>query len=226
MKLTLFKPAARLHHGLSVRLAPLTIEHAPDLWDACRGADETWRYMKSGPFEDYRAFQRYITDTAYRTNQLYFSVFPRSSEKAEGWLSYCDVRPEHAAVEIGSVWYSPSLQRTRAATEATYLLIAHAFELGYQRVAWQCNARNKASRQAAERLGFGLEGVLRGVEIVKGQRRDTAWFSIMSDEWAVREDTLKGWLSDDNFDDRGVSRSSLSQAMHDALSMVARSTHQ
>lgn len=78
-------------------------------------------------------------------------------------------------------------QGTGANTEATYLMLQHAFALGYRRVEWKCNARNVRSRRAAEAMGFTFEGIQESWAIIKGRNRDTAWFRILDREWpAVR----------------------------------------
>ena len=79
-------------------------------------------------------------------------------------------------------------------------MIGHAFTLGYHRVVWRCNALNAASRRAAERFGFTYEGTWRGDGISKGRRRDTAWFSMLEDEWPAQKECFKTWLDDSNFD--------------------------
>ena len=94
------------------------------------------------------------------------------------------IEPDHRSIEIGHIWLGPDLQRTPAATEALFLLIAHALDdLGYRRMEWKCNAANAASRAAACRLGFIHEGVFYQHRIFKGKNRDTAWFSILDHEW-------------------------------------------
>jgi len=93
----------------------------------------------------------------------------------------------HRVIEIGSIWYSPALQRTRVATEAMYLLARNAFEtLGYRRYEWKCNTFNEPSRRAALRLGFTYEGLFRQHMISRGRNRDTAWFSMLDHEWPQR----------------------------------------
>ena len=75
------------------------------------------------------------------------------------------------------------LQRTPAATEAMYLMMRRAFELGYRRYEWKCDALNAPSRAAAQRLGFSYEGIFRQATVYKGRNRDTAWFSVIDGEW-------------------------------------------
>jgi RimJ/RimL family protein N-acetyltransferase len=117
--------------------------------------------------------------------------------------------PEHGVIEIGHIWFAPALQRTRAATEAIYLLSRYAFELGNRRYEWKCNALNQASRRAAERFGFTFEGVFRQHMVIKGLNRDTAWYSMTDAEWPSRRAAFEAWLSPDNFDASGRQRRSL-----------------
>src|SRR5438128_1038619 len=118
--------------------------------------------------------------------------------------------PEHGVIEIGHIWLSPSLQQTRQATEAIYLMSRYAFDaLGNRRLEWKCNAENAASRRAAERFGFTFEGVFRQHLVVKRRNRDTAWFSMLDSEWPARKRAFERWLAPDNFDAQGGQKLSL-----------------
>lgn len=131
---------------------------------------------------------------------------------ATGWLTLMDIQPKNAAIEIGHIWFGPAMQRTRAATEAMFLLMRLAMdELGYRRLVWKCNTLNAPSRRAAERLGFTYEGTLRAHLVVKGRRRDTAFFSILDDDWPACRDGLLRWLDPANFAPDGTARSSLTE---------------
>ncbi len=205
------------HMGRSVRLEPLAKGHIASLWGCARGAEASWTYLRYGPFQDEPAFDDLVETLINRNDYIFFAVIPATSGEAEGWLSYCDIQPKNAAIEIGSVWFSPRLQRTRAATEAVYLLLKHAFETGYHRVVWRCNDLNAASKRAALRFGFTYEGTLRDVEIVKSRRRTTAWFSLLEEEWPTQKASLESWLADSNFDEHGCQRRSLQDIARDKL---------
>jgi len=146
-------PSKQEHLGESVKLVPLDEHHAEELWSAAQNADESWTYLGYGPFSTLHGFRCHIVKLAALADQPFFAVIPKAGT-ASGWLSYCDIEPHNAAIEIGSIWFSPSLQRTRAATEAIHILLDHAFGQGFNRVAWRCNALNLPSRRAAERFGF------------------------------------------------------------------------
>ena len=198
----------REHVGRSVKLVPLDERHAEEMWDAARDADDSWTYRGYGPFTSFQEFKRHIAKLAALTDQPFFAVIPTAGG-AGGWLSYCDIEPHNAAIEIGSIWFAPRLQRTRAATEAIYLLLDHAFEQGFNRVAWRCNALNLPSRRAAERFGFIFEGTWRKAQIIKGRWRDTSWYSQLIEEWPENKAAFSRWLADTNFDERGRQHSPL-----------------
>jgi RimJ/RimL family protein N-acetyltransferase len=117
--------------------------------------------------------------------------------------------PEAGSIEVGHINLSPPLQRTRAATEAMYLMMKRAFDLGYRRYEWKCDALNAPSRAAAERLGFTYEGTFRQANVYKGRNRDTAWYSVIDSEWPNRRAAFERWLAPENFDAEGKQRAKL-----------------
>jgi RimJ/RimL family protein N-acetyltransferase len=119
------------------------------------------------------------------------------------------IDPANGVMEIGHLAFSPLMQRTPAATEAMYLMMKHAFGLGYRRYEWKCDALNAASRRAAERLGFTFEGIFRQAIVYKGRSRDTAWYSIIDREWPALEAAFRAWLDPTNFDAQGRQRQRL-----------------
>ncbi len=90
------------------------------------------------------------------------------------------------------------------------LMMARAFELGYRRYEWKCDALNSPSRLAALRFGFVFEGIFRQATVRKGRNRDTAWYSIIDKEWPSVRRALETWLAPANFDERGRQREALS----------------
>ena len=120
------------------------------------------------------------------------------------------IAPAVGSIEVGNICYPPRLQRTTAATEAMVLMMRYAFELGYRRYEWKCDALNAPSIAAAERLGFTFEGVFRQATIFRERNRDTAWFAIVDREWKQLESCYERWLAPGNFDLAGAQRESLS----------------
>jgi RimJ/RimL family protein N-acetyltransferase len=143
---------------------------------------------------------------------LAFTIIDRAAGAARGLATLMSMVPEHGVIEIGHIWLSPQLQRTRQATEAIYVMARHAFEdLGNRRLEWKCDAQNAASRRAAERFGFTFEGVFRQHRVIKGRNRDTAWYSIIDGEWPQRRAAFEAWLAPANFDASGAQRRSLGE---------------
>lgn len=209
-------PARTPHRGQSVDLEPLALRHAEDLWAAAQSdvAGHGWAYLGYGPFADAAAMRRHVAAFAAQHDPMAWAIRPHGSGRVCGWLTLMEIQPANAAIEIGHIWFSPLMQRTRAATEAMFLLMRHAMDdLGYRRLVWKCNALNAPSRAAAARLGFVFEGELRAHLVVKERRRDTAFFSILADEWPARRDLIAAWLNDANWDHTGRPRSSLAQSM-------------
>jgi RimJ/RimL family protein N-acetyltransferase len=203
-------PERKPFQGRSVRLEPLSREHSDELWRAAQGADVSFAYLRYGPFVSQGELLEQIMEFAERADQPFWAVRPHSSGVAQGWLSLCDIYRVDGAIEVGSIWFSPALQRTRPATEAIFLLMQYAMdELKYQRLVWRCSVANQASMKAAARYGFAPEGVWRGSAFVKGRRQDQAWHSILADEWPVRSAAIHAWLTDENFDEHGRARTRL-----------------
>lgn len=197
--------------GELVRLEPVDpARHGRDLFEASRGADGIWTYLAYGPFDSIHEFTAWLEARAASKDPLFYAVVDREAREARGMASYMRIAPDDGTIEIGHIWFAPSLQRTRQATEAIYLLAGHAFDdLGYRRLEWKCDALNAPSRRAADRFGFTYEGIFRQHMVIKDRNRDTAWFSIIDSEWPSRRTAFAQWLAPSNFDSHGQQRRSL-----------------
>jgi RimJ/RimL family protein N-acetyltransferase len=185
--------------------APLyAVSHPP------AGDPAIWTYLPDGPYESPRQMQDMLRWAEGSDDPLFFTLLKLPEERPVGMASYMRMTPEFGVMELGHIWFGVPLQRTTAATEAIYLLAARVFDdLGYRRLEWKCNALNAASRRAAERFGFRFEGIFRNHQVVKGRNRDTAWYSIIDDEWPAIRSAFQAWLAPDNFDGDGFQRRSL-----------------
>jgi len=211
-------PARTVMKGHYVQLEPLdAAEHAEALYKAGHENSEAlaiWDYLAYGPWPDLASYTKEVRRASACFEPVYFAIRSLETGNICGQASYLDIQPENGVIEIGHIWFGLELQKTRAATEALYLMIRHAMDdLGYRRMEWRCNAQNEKSRRAAGRLGFRHEGVFYNHMIFKGKNRDTAWYSILDNEWPTVREVLEGWLSPDNFNERGQARSSLSERM-------------
>ncbi len=202
--------------GAYVELEPLHPRHVPELWRAAQAGttagDASFAYLGTGPFATEAALAAYVADLASQHDPMAWAVRPVATGVATGWMTLMDIQPRHASIEIGNIWFAPPMQRTRASSEAIFLLLRMAAdELGYRRLVWKCNALNAPSRRAALRLGFSFEGVLRSHLVVKGRDRDTAYYSILPPEWLPARDALLAWLDPGNFSPDGTARQGLAE---------------
>ena len=205
-------PARVKLRGTHVELEPLHVRHVSELWQAAQGAEDGWAYLAAGPFATEAAMSAYVGDFATQHDPMVWAVRPVTTGMVSGWLSLMDIQPRNAAIELGNIWFSPRMQRTRAGTEAMFLLLRLAADdLGYRRLVWKCNALNAPSIRAALRLGFEPEGIHRAAIVTRGRRRDTAWFSILADEWPSRRDAILAWLDAANFAPDGTARRGLAE---------------
>jgi RimJ/RimL family protein N-acetyltransferase len=180
-----------------------------DLWQALKSRSDVWTYMSYGPFSDAGSFSNFVAEIAAQPDPYYYAIFDNDG-RAQGWASLMRITRPMRVIEVGSIVYTPALQRTPLATEAQYLLARYVFEtLGYRRYEWKCDALNAPSRRAAERFGFTFEGIFRQHMIVKGRNRDTAWFSMLDTEWPRVKAAFEAWLDEKNFGGDGRQRRSL-----------------
>jgi RimJ/RimL family protein N-acetyltransferase len=197
--------------GRSCRLEPLREQHTDGLYAALcvDSPPQIWTYMPRGPFAERGSFE---------SNLGYLHAMPATIPLAilladgtpVGIATYLRIDHANGTAEVGHISYGSALQRTTAATEAMYLMAAHAFDVvGVRRYEWKCDSLNDASRSAATRLGFTYEGTFRNAVVYKGRNRDTAWFAITDDEWPRIKAAFEQWLDPTNFDENRHQRSRL-----------------
>ncbi len=204
-------PAGVVLEGRWARLEPLEADaHSGDLYRAVSSDDRLWDYMPYGPFSGAAAYHRWVKDRETSRDPVFLAIRNLETGHFGGVASFLRIDQTHGVIEVGHICLAPELQRTRAATEAMFLMMRWAFEAGYRRYEWKCNAANLASRRAAQRLGFSFEGVFRQHMIVKGRNRDTAWFSVIDSEWPGLREAFRAWLEPGNFSPDGRQREKLS----------------
>lgn len=199
--------------GRYCRVEPIGPDrHAAELHDANRRdpSGRAFTYLHAGPFDTLAAYRQWMDATCLTNDPLFYAIIDANTGKAIGVASYLRIDSKGGVIEVGHINYSPLLQRTRAATEAMYLMMKHVFELGYRRYEWKCDSLNVPSRAAAQRYGFSYEGIFRQATTYKGRNRDTAWFAIIDSEWPQLDSAFTRWLAPDNFDANGQQRLRLS----------------
>jgi N-acetyltransferase len=179
--------------GSLVVLEPIRENHAEGLWLAAQ-APEIWRWTThiADSREDFYGW--IATSVAgLRTGEKYtFATVERKSGSPIGSSSFHHYRAQDGVIEIGSSWLNPSAWGTGANVEAKLLMMEHAFEtLGCVRVEFKTDARNARSRAALTALPAQFEGVLRKQINIPGVGvRDSAFFSVIDEEWPEVRDSL------------------------------------
>jgi RimJ/RimL family protein N-acetyltransferase len=204
--------------GEYVSLEPQNAErHGDELFNASHNSSKAlaiWDYLTYGPWPDVESYKTVLRTQSESFDPIFYAIRSHKTGCVCGQISFLDIQPQNGVIEIGHIWFSPDFQRTEGATEALYLALNYAMSvLGYRRMQWRCNALNKKSRAAAKRLGFRFEGIFYNHMTFKGQNRDTAWYSILDDEWPEVKNNISTWLKPENFDQNGEPRTSLSEVM-------------
>ena len=188
-------PAVVLENDF-VRLEPLEERHREPL-RAAGNDPELWRFanvnLNNIDFDSWMA-QRF--KEIEKAGELTWAVFDKASQSHVGSTSYLAVVPAHKRVEIGWTWYSKAVWAGAVNPSCKRMLFAHGFEtLGLNRIELKLDARNTRSFKAIERLGAKFEGIHRSHMVrPDGRLRDTAWFSVIAEEWPGVRDGLDARL--------------------------------
>jgi N-acetyltransferase len=191
---TAFTDLSPILSGRLVVLEPLRPDHEPGLGAAA--ADErVWRLMRTVA-SDPEAFHGWMDDAleaAQAGTEGPFCIVRRSDAAVVGSSRYLALRPEDRVLEIGHSWVAPAAWGTGVNTEAKLLLLTHAFEeLGCLRVEFKTDATNERARAALAAIPATFEGVFRKHMLVRGgQRRDSAWYSVIDDDWPAVKAALE-----------------------------------
>lgn len=173
--------------GRIVRLEPLAARHADDLFAASRDP-RVWRRLPIVQPRDREEWRAWLADALARVEaglDLAFATVLRETGTAIGSTRFLALRPEHRSLEIGWTWLAPEAWGTGANTEAKLLQLEHAFEvLRCRRVEFKTDALNERARAALAGLPAEFEGIHRKHMLVRGgENRDSAWYSVVDDEW-------------------------------------------
>lgn len=204
--------------GQFVELLPLSDTCPNDL-----ELEQLWQTISTEPdarcwtYLPYEGFQS--RDELKHALQNVFGFHPsyhyliKMNDEVVGWIALLNPRLAHAAIEIGNVYFSHRLKHTTAATEAVFLLLKQCFDYNFRRIEWKCDDLNEPSKRAALRFGFYFEGLFRQDRVTKGRNRNTAWFSIIDEEWSELKSAYGVWLSPDNFDEHAKQKQRLNDVI-------------
>ncbi len=174
--------------GRRVRLEPLSLDHLDDLVTV--GLDPAiWALTIARPTDrsGIEAWLRSALAAGIVGTDVPLATIDLVGGRAIGSTRFMSIVPDHRRLEIGWTWVGTAFQRTGANREAKLLQLSHAFEdLGANRVEFKTDARNEKSRAALLGIGATFEGIFRSHMIMPtGPLRDSAWYSVIAEEWPV-----------------------------------------
>ena len=204
--------------GRFCHLVPLSLDHTEALFAAwsLAGDDRDWTWLGADRPHTLPEMNAWITNKIQDATLVAYAVIEVKTHRAVGAVCFAETDTQNGLTEIGHVTWSPLMQRTPMGTEAVFLMLNHAFSMGYRRAAWRCDSLNLASRRAAERMGFTYEGRFRQAMVRKQRNRDTEWLSIIDAEWPVISEALTAWLAESNFTAEGEQKARLEALMKSA----------
>jgi RimJ/RimL family protein N-acetyltransferase len=208
------RPERKVLEGRYVRLEPLSAAaHGDGLYEAATTDDAgRFRWLFENSPGDRAEFETWLAKVEASQDPLFFTVIDKASGRIAGRQTLMRIDPTFGVIEIGNILWGTIVARKPAATEAQFLFMRYIFDdLGYRRYEWKCNNRNEPSKRAAERFGFSFEGIFRQHMIVKGENRDTAWYSIIDKEWPALKTAYEAWLDPSNFDADGQQKRRLEE---------------
>ena len=188
----------------------ITDQAAGQLWEAVSTEpdERCWTYLPYSAPQSQQSLKDSLQNLFGFKDSTHFLI--EVAGEVQGWVALLNLRLAHGAVEIGNVYFSHKMKQSRAATETIFLLLQQCLNNNFRRVEWKCDDCNEPSKTAALRFGFQYEGLFRQDRIVKGHNRNTAWFSMIDDEWPELKNAYQQWLSPDNFDEYGFQKPKLS----------------
>ena len=187
-------------NGQFVTLLPLIPERDADaLYAVSHGDPEkesVWNYLFYGPFASPVYMKDWMErDMTGKPDLLTWTVFENSANTQVGIVALQAIVPDHGRAEIGHVWFTPAVHKSKVNTESQFLILKHLFDHhSYRRVEWKCDSLNHASRTTATRMGFIYEGRFRQHMFVRGRNRDTDWFAMTDKEWSRCKGNFEKWL--------------------------------
>ncbi len=171
------RPAGPLA-GRIVRVEPIEERHRPGLREAAERDPQIHRYTNMYSF----GFDRWFDLALESTNEVPFVVCVDG--RPAGSSRYLNVEPLHKRLEIGWTWLERAQWGTGANIETKYLLLRNAFdEWGAMRVEFKTDARNLRVRGALLGVGASFDGIFRKHMILPDSIRDSAWYSVLDDDW-------------------------------------------
>jgi RimJ/RimL family protein N-acetyltransferase len=180
-----------------VRLEPLEERHRELLREAGNDPD-LWRFANVNlDNSDFDAWVDHRLAEIVRAGEMTWAVFDKASDSVVGSTSFLAVVLAHKRLEIGWTWYAKRVWAGAVNPSCKRLLLSRGFDvIGLNRIELKADARNERSCKAMARFGATFEGIHRSHMIrPDGRLRDTAWFSVIREDWPTVRDGLDARLA-------------------------------
>lgn len=170
-----------------VLLRPLMQEDAVYLSAYVKAEPSLWKYALT-PIATEQAFNQYISaaiESRHLKTAYPFIVFDKLQNKYIGSTRFYDIQLENKSTKFGYTWYSEKTWGTGLNEHCKLLLLTYAFEtIGFERVEFRADNRNKRSIAAMQKIGCTVEGILRNhLPTSDGTSRDSIVLSMLKNEW-------------------------------------------
>jgi RimJ/RimL family protein N-acetyltransferase len=176
--------------GLRIQLRPFRPDEVERAWQGLAQQDETAhprrrpQDRRPQPSEQFRRRLR-------RSGRLWRGCLDLAIDRDGQLVGVIQARTRPAQTlptgvyEIGVILYQPLHRGHGYGAEAVELLTTWLFETGKaERVQASTDVGNSAMRAVLARLGFQLEGILRGYGAISdGTRSDGAMYAVLKPEW-------------------------------------------
>ena len=174
------EPLSEIHLN---ELVPITINH-PNLLQYSPSPFGTEEFLKENI---QKAIKSRVDQQRYP-----FAIFDKLNNRFIGSTSFGNISIKDKRLEIGWTWIDENLQGTGLNKYCKHLMLSYAFEnLSMERVEFKTDNRNIQSKKAIEKIGGMFEGILRSHTLMlDGFRRDTAYYSILNNEWEKNNDAI------------------------------------
>lgn len=184
--------------GSRVKLIPLVMDHAEELWESAKNED-LWQHYTFRRMENFDKFKDFLAGSlkeAETGKGFTFTIIDKATGKMRGGTSFLDIQPASRSLEIGRTWLAKELHGTGFNAECKFLLLRYCFEeMKLIRVFFKTDSNNIRSQKAMEKIGARFEGVLRNHMIRDdGTFRHSAYYSIIEGEWKEVKEKLSEQL--------------------------------
>lgn len=176
---------------LRVIIQPMKSEDYDTFLPMTAKSPELWKYFTkdlSKP-EELRAWVNDAMKEKEECKRMPFTVIDRDTREICGSSSFGNISFFDKRLEIGWSWLGADYIGMGVNMAVKFALMCFAFEvMEMERVEAKTDFLNERAKAGLLKIGMKPEGVLRSHMLMPGnRRRDSAYYSILKDEWKERK---------------------------------------